>query len=92
MFDPEYTITLYFNDAESLTQDDIDQLSDWIEQSDENAAKFIQASLMHRAIYDYLVGADTNKNIMLDLAEAAGRPAGHSHQRPGRFGGSRCHR
>ena len=71
MFDPEYSISLYFSDDATLTQADIDQLSDWIAQSDENAAKFVQASLMHRAIYDYLVGADANKNIMLDLEESA---------------------
>ncbi len=71
MFDPEYTITMYFNDVEALTLSDIEQLSEWIEQSDENAARFVQASLVHRAIYDYLVGADANRNIMLDMEEAA---------------------
>jgi hypothetical protein len=71
MFDPEYAITVYFNDADALTAAEIDQLSEWIKASDENAARFVQASLIHRAIYDYLVGADANKNVMLDMAEAA---------------------
>jgi hypothetical protein len=71
MFDPEYAISLYFNGDEALTQSDIDQLSDWIDQSHENAAKFVQASFMHRAIHDLLAGGDMKKNILLDLQETA---------------------
>lgn len=70
MFDPENIITLYFTCDDTLTQADVDQLSEWIEQSHENALKFIQASFMHRAIYDSLVGVDIKKNILLDLNEA----------------------
>jgi len=71
MFDPEYTISLYFNGDSALTQADVDQLSDWIELSDENAAKFIQVSFIHRAIHDSLVGADIKKNVLLDIKEGA---------------------
>ena len=69
MFDPEYTISLYFNGSEALTQGDIDQLSDWISESEENAAKFVQASFMHRGIYDSLTGEVTQKNALFDLME-----------------------
>jgi hypothetical protein len=70
MFDPEYTISLHFNGDATLTQADVDQLSDWIVQSPENAAKFIQASFMHRAVHDSLNGIDMTKNVLLDLNEA----------------------
>jgi hypothetical protein len=72
MFDPEYTISLYLNGIEALTQADIDQLSEWIEQRQENAEIFVHASSIHRAIYDALVGADVNKNVLLDFMEATG--------------------
>jgi len=71
MFDPEYAISLYFNGDEALTQADIDQLSDWIEQSPENSAKFVRASFIHRTIHDLLAGEDMKKNILLDLQETA---------------------
>ena len=70
MFDPQYIITLYFNGDEALTQGDVDHLSEWIGQSHENAVEFIQASFMHRAIHDSLVGTDLKKNALLDLNEA----------------------
>ncbi|MHC4881673.1 MAG: FecR family protein [Planctomycetota bacterium] len=69
MFDPEKIITLYFFGDEALTQADVDRLSEWIGQSQENAVEFIRASCMHRAIHDALVGADIKKNILLDLDE-----------------------
>ena len=70
MFDAEYIISLYFNGDEALGQADIDKLSDWIGQSHENAAKFVQASFVHRIIHDCLTGEDIQKNVLLDLQEA----------------------
>jgi len=69
MFDPEKIITLYFAGDEVLTQADVDQLSEWIGQSQENAVEFIRASFTHRAIHDFLGGEDLKKNILLDLGE-----------------------
>jgi hypothetical protein len=70
MFDPVKIITLYFAGDEALTQADVDQLSEWIGQSQENAVEFIRASFTHRAIHDFLVGEDLKKNVLLDLNEA----------------------
>jgi len=76
MFDPEYTISLYFNGSEALTQTDIDRLSDWIAESEENGAKFIQASFMHRGIYDSLTGEVSQKNALFDLIDLAKSDSG----------------
>ena len=72
MFDYEYIISLYFNGDEALTEADVDHLSEWIEQSQENAAIFLQESFMHRAIHDALVSAEINRNVLLDLQEGTG--------------------
>ncbi len=69
MFDPEYTISLYLNGDETLTQSDIDKLSDWIEKSHENASVFIQASLMLRSIKDNLSGNEIKNNALSDMTE-----------------------
>jgi hypothetical protein len=70
MFDPEYIISLYFDGNEALTRADVDHLSEWIGQSRENVLTFVQASLIHRTIYDVLVGDDAKKNVLLDFTEA----------------------
>ncbi len=75
MFDPEYTISMYLNGDEALTQGDVDQLADWIEQSPENAAKFVQASFIHRAVHDSFAGADIEKNVMGALSATSAMDA-----------------
>ena len=43
MFDPEYMISMYFNTDGVLEQADVDQLSDWINQSPENVELFMKS-------------------------------------------------
>ena len=58
MPDPEILISLYFHDPESMTQEDLDQLSDWIKQDSSHAKRFAHAAFVHRALYDCLTGEE----------------------------------
>jgi len=54
--DPEILISRYFDDLESMTQQDLDQLSEWIKQDPSHARRFARAAFIHRAVHDCLVG------------------------------------
>jgi hypothetical protein len=54
--DPETLVSLYLHDPESMTEQDIDELSAWIKQDPSHAAQFAHAAFVHRAVYDCLMG------------------------------------
>jgi hypothetical protein len=63
MTDPEILISRYFEDFESMTQHDLDQLSEWIKQDPAHAKRFAQAAFIHRGIYDSLTSEQTQEAL-----------------------------
>lgn len=52
MIDPDFLISLYFNSEGVLEQKYFDQLSEWIQESTENAERFTRIALLYRAIHN----------------------------------------
>jgi hypothetical protein len=63
MIDPEMLISRYFEDPESMTPDDLNLLSKWIEQDPAHAKRFAQAAFIHRGIYDSLTSEQTREAL-----------------------------
>jgi hypothetical protein len=63
MMGPEMLISRYFQDLESMTQPELDQLSEWIKQDRAHAKLFAQAAFAHRAIYDSLMSEQTQEAL-----------------------------
>jgi hypothetical protein len=63
MTDPEILISRYFEGPESMTQHDLDQLSEWIKQDPAHAKRFAQAAFVHRSIYDSLTSEQTQEAL-----------------------------
>ncbi len=63
MTDPEMLISRFFEDPESMTQPELDGLSEWIKQDRAHAKSFAQAAFIHRAIYDSLTSEQTQQAL-----------------------------
>ena len=64
MYDPELLISLYFNGNGFFEKEHMDQLSKWIQRDPANAAKFVHAAFIHRAIHDSLAGQDIQRTLL----------------------------
>ena len=62
--DPEILLSLYLNDNESRTDEQLLSLQSWINASAEHARRFVSASYIHRMVHDHLRGADLQKRFM----------------------------
>ncbi len=63
MTDAQILVSRYFEDPGSMTQYDLDQLSEWIKQDPAHAKQFAQAAFIHRAVYDSLTSEQTQEAL-----------------------------
>ena len=59
-------MSLYFNGNGAFKQEHLDQLSEWIQESPQNAERFAHVAYLHRAIHDSLAGREIQRNILSD--------------------------
>jgi len=71
MLDPETLISRYFHDHPSMTQGDLDELSEWIRQDPSHAKRFACAAFVHRALYDCLTGEEIQGAVSTRGGQAA---------------------
>jgi hypothetical protein len=76
MTDPEILISRYFEDPESMTQHDMDQLSEWIKQGPSHAKQFAQAAFVHRGVYDSLTSEQTQEALTGPLSSPSADDSG----------------
>ena len=62
--DPEKLLSLYFNGNGSVTQEQVTELSEWINSSPENAERFVQVSIFHKSVHDYFASQDVQNRIL----------------------------
>ncbi len=60
--DPEKLLSLYFNG--NISQDQAQELSEWIKCSDKNAERFVQVAVFHRSVHDLFTAQDVKERIL----------------------------
>ncbi len=78
MTDPEILISRYFEDPESMTPHDAEELSQWIKQDRAHAKRFAQAAFVHRGIYDSLTSEQTQEALTVPPSAPAPDDSGFS--------------
>jgi len=70
--DPEILLSLYLNDNETMTDEQLHCLQEWINASPEHARQFVHTCYIHRLIHDHLVGTNLQKRMMISAGHEEG--------------------
>ena len=67
--DPEILLSLYLNDNEGMTDEQLRCMQAWINASPDHARRFVRASYIHRLVHDHLRGTDLQKRFMMPAGQ-----------------------
>lgn len=62
--DPEILLSLYLNDNEAMTEEQLRWLQEWMNASPDHRRQFVYASYLHRSLHGYLTGSDLQKRFV----------------------------
>lgn len=62
--DPEILLSLYLNDNDVMTDEQLHSFQEWLNASPDHRRQFVYASYIHRSVHDYLTGNDLHRRFV----------------------------
>lgn len=69
--DPEILLSLYLNDNDAMTEEQLHCLQEWMDASSDHRRQFVYASYVHRSLHGYLTGSDLQKRFLPPVEQQA---------------------
>jgi hypothetical protein len=69
--DMEILLSLYLNDNEAMSEEQLHCLQEWMDASSDNRRQFVYASYLHRSLHGYLTGSDLQKRFVVPVERQA---------------------